>query len=136
MSDQRDKKADPAEELKQGLTHLWKAARGMAAGVKKEVERTDFGKELSGAGREFVKAALNVVDRIADEVTDLTKTKPAAKSAPPPPPPAPPADAKGGPASPGDEDDEFDGVKPKPKGPTAQDPGFRIQVDEDKKKGS
>ena len=57
MSDDRDNKEDPAEELKQGLTHLWKAARGVASGVKKEVERTDFGKELSGAGREFVRAA-------------------------------------------------------------------------------
>jgi hypothetical protein len=131
MSDQRDKKDDPAEELKQGLTHLWKAARGVAAGVKKEVEKTDFGKELSGAGREFVKAAANVVDRIADEVSDLAGTKPPGKRGDAPPPPA---DAKGAPAHPDDQDDEFDGVKPKPKGPTPQDPGFRIQVDEDGKK--
>ncbi len=75
MSDERDKKEDPAEELKQGLSHLWKAARGVATEVKKEVERTDFGKELSGAGREFVRAAANVVDRIADEVSDLAKPK-------------------------------------------------------------
>lgn len=133
MSDERDKKDDPAEELKQGLTHLWKAARGVASEVKKEVERTDFGKELSGAGREFVRAAANVVDRIADEVGTLAKPRhPDEKhhgEAPPQgsgsavvPPDAPP------------EEDEFDGVKPKPTGPTPQDPGFRIAVDEDEKK--
>ena len=135
MSDDRDKKEDPAEELKQGLTHLWKAARGVASGVKKEVERTDFGKELSGAGREFVRAAANVVDRIADEVTDLTRQKKPGErhDEPPPPPPA-------GSAAPPDEDDEFDGVKPKPReggqgGSPPPDPGFRIAVDDDKKKG-
>jgi hypothetical protein len=133
MSDQRDKKEDPAEELKQGLTHLWRAARGVATEVKKEVERTDFGKELSGAGREFVRAAANVVDRIADEVGELTGTKKPGegRSAPPPAGAAPP---------PGDED-EFDGVKPKPKegggqGGAPPDPGFRISVDDDKKKPS
>src|SRR4051812_1403618 len=62
MSDERDKKEDPAEELKQGLSHLWKAARGVATEVKKEVERTDIGKALDGAGRDFVRAAANVVD--------------------------------------------------------------------------
>lgn len=136
MSDERDKKEDPAEELKQGLTHLWKAARGVAAEVKKEVERTDIGKELSGAGREFVRAAANVVDRIADEVTDLTRPKKPGDEHHHPPPT--------GSAAPPDEEDEFDGVKPKPPaspgsgggGSPPQDPGFRIAVDDDKKKGS
>jgi hypothetical protein len=133
MSD--EKKSDPAQELKQGLTHLWKAARGVATEVKKEVERTDFGRELSGAGREFVRAAANVVDRIADEVGTLAKPKhPDEKHEEGPPqgsgsavvPPDAPPDA-----------DEFDGVKPKQTGPTPQDPGFRIAVDQDeKKKGS
>src|SRR5262249_47183257 len=103
MSDERDKKEDPAEELKQGLTHLWKAARGVATEVKKEVERTDIGKELSGAGREFVRAAANVVDRIADEVGELTRPRKPGDHADAPPPPA-------GSAPPPD-DDEFDGVK-------------------------
>jgi hypothetical protein len=125
MTDERDKKDDPAEELRQGLTHLWKAARGVATEVKKEVERTDFGKELSGAGREFVRAAANVVDRIADEVGVIAKPKgPDAGSSPtetgsqvPPDAPPPPAD-------------DFDGVTPKPRGGAPQDPGFRIAVDE------
>jgi len=129
MSDERDKKEDPAEELKQGLTHLWRAARGAAKEVQKEVERTDFGKEISGAGREFVRAAANVVDRLADEVSELTRQRP----------PGPPTDAPppGGSGAPPPDDDEFDGVKPKtPPGGAAPpgDPGFRISVDEDKKK--
>jgi hypothetical protein len=83
-----------------------------------------------------------VVDRIADEVGDLAKTrKPDDKrdgasgheggSAP-----KPPADSASHP--PDGEEDEFDGVKPKPReGGPPQDPGFRIAVDEDpKKKGS
>jgi hypothetical protein len=127
MSDERDKKEDPAEELKQGLSHLWKAARGVATEVKKEVERTDFGRELSGAGREFVRAAANVVDRIADEVSDLAKPKKPGD----PPDDAPVKDDA--PPKQGGEEDEFDGVKPKPKEGTPADPGFRIVVDDDAK---
>jgi hypothetical protein len=132
MSDEPEKKDDPTEELKQGLTHLWRAARGVGREVKKEVERTDLGKVLDDAGRELVRAAANVVDRIAEEVGDLTKpSKPSAGHEDAPPKDAPPKDeAHAGP------DDDFDGVKPKPKadGPTPQDPGFRIAVDDDKKK--
>jgi hypothetical protein len=151
MSDERDKKDDPKEELKQGLTHLWRAARsvaaevkGVAAEVKKEVDRTDLGKALDGAGRDFVRAAANVVDRIAEEVDDLTKAN--AKTGAPPPPPVP-DDAP--PAA----DDEFDGVKPRaregdpaepadpgaaarspsPDGAPAE-PGLRIAVEDEKKK--
>jgi hypothetical protein len=136
MSDQRDKKEDPAEELKQGLSHLWRAARGVATEVKKEVERTDFGKALDGAGREFVRAAANVVDRIADEVNDITKPRKPEERREEAPPPA--AEAGSASKPPSDEDDEFDGVKPKPKesGSTPQDPGFRIAVDDDAKKKS
>jgi hypothetical protein len=132
-----DKKDDPKEELKQGLTHLWRAARGMAAEVRKEVDRTDIGRALDGAGRDFVRAAANVVDRIAEEVEDLAKPagKTGAGAAPPPvPDDAPPA-----------ADDEFDGVKPRarqadqagdagsaPKPP--DQPGVRIAVDDPEKK--
>lgn len=128
MSDEPEKKEDPAAELRQGLSHLWKAARGAAAGVKKEVERTDLGKALDDAGREFVRAAANVVDRIAHEVDTIAK--PTRRESEPPPPNA------GAQPETKPEDDEFDGVKPKekPTGPTPQDPGFRIAVDEDGQK--
>ncbi|MFT3773640.1 MAG: hypothetical protein QM820_50340 [Minicystis sp.] len=128
MSDDREKKDDPAAELKQGLTHLWRAARGVAAGVKKEVERTDFGKAVDDAGREFVRAAANVVDRIAVEVDQLTKAPSHDAGEAPPPPPA---EAQERPEEKPDDDDEFDGVKPREKGPTPQDPGFRIAVDDE-----
>lgn len=129
MSDEPEKKDDPAAELRQGLSHLWKAARGAAAGVKKEVERTDLGKALDDAGREFVRAAANVVDRIAHEVDAVTKPGP--RPSEPPPPPEGEAKPETKP-----EEDEFDGVKPKekPTGPTPQDPGFRIAIDEDGQK--
>lgn len=128
MSDEPEKKDDPTEELKQGLTHLWRAARSVGREVKKEVERTDIGKAIDDAGREFVRAAANVVDRIAEEVTDLTKPQ---KPSGIPDDAPPPEEAHEKP-----EEDEFDGVKPKEKaaGPTPQDPGFRIAVDDEKKK--
>ncbi|APR83716.1 Hypothetical protein A7982_09065 [Minicystis rosea] len=130
MSDDRDKKEDPAEELKQGLTHLWRAARGVAAGVKKEVDRTDFGKAIDDAGREFVRAAANVVDRIAVEVDQLTKPG----DAPPRGEGVQAPEAQEKPEEKHDEDDEFDGVKPREKGSAPQDPGFRIAVDDDAEK--
>jgi hypothetical protein len=143
MSDEREKKDDPTEELKQGLSHLWKAARSVGREVKKEVERTDFGKALDDAGREFVRAAANVVDRIAGEVGDLAKPRqPDERRTDAPAEPAPPNDDQGAASTaPPHDDDEFDGVKPKPKDkdkdPGAQDGGFRIAVDgDDKKKGS
>src|SRR4051812_27268850 len=102
MSDERDKKEDPGEELKQGLTHLWRAARGVAKEVKKEVDRTDIGKALDDAGREFARAAANVVERIADEVNDLTKQKKPGEGHEE----APPKETEG---ARHDEDDEFDG---------------------------
>jgi hypothetical protein len=134
MSDERDKKEDPKEDLKQGLAHLWRAARGVAAEVRKDLDRTDLGKTIDSAGRDFVRAAANVVDRIAEEVDDLTKAKPAAAPPPPVRDDAPP------PA-----EDEFDGVKPRakqaePPGPEAggaaapEEPGVRIAVEDEKKK--
>ncbi len=132
MSDDPQKKDDPTEELKQGLSHLWRAARGVGREVKKEVERTDIGKAIDDAGREFVRAAANVVDRIAGEVNDLTKPSKSGSV----PDDAPPRHEHGDEAHAKTDEDEFDGVKPKEKsgGPTPQDPGFRIAVDDDKKK--
>lgn len=130
MSDDPEKKDDPAAELKQGLTHLWRAARGVAAGVKKEVDRTDIGKAVEGAGREFVRAAANVVDRIAEEVDQLARpvVRPGEGDAPPPPPVESNEDRD----EDRDEDDDFDGVRPREKAP--EDTGVRIAVDDDSDK--
>ncbi len=126
MSDERDYRDDPAEELKQGLGHLWRAARGMAKTLKKEVDRTSFGKTIDDAGHELARAATNVVERLTTEIGGRRADRPWREE--PPEPVAAPKD---------DEDDEFDGVRPTPKdrsgGPTPGDPGFRIQIDDDEK---
>lgn len=140
MSDERDddEKEHPGEQLRQGLGLLWRAARGAAVGVKKEMNRTDLGRSVQDAGRELARAATNVVGRLADEIQRGTQGGPHH----PPPRQEPPADDRGdhdnAEAKHGEDesDDEFDGVKApvkKPTGPTPQDPGFRIMVDDEKK---
>jgi len=125
MSNERDEdqKEDPAEQLKQGIGLLWRAARGMAVSVKKEMDKTDLGRSLEDAGREIARAASNVADRIVGEVT-----KKPGKPEPKAPDVTTPREES--------EDDEFDGVKApkkKPTGPTPEDPGFSIMTDDDKK---
>jgi hypothetical protein len=138
MSDERDedKKEHPGEQIRDGLGLLWRAARGVAVGVKKEMNRTELGRSFQDAGRELARAATNVVGRIAEEVTK-SSARPGEHVQEPPPgsdePPAKDTEEKGEDHG----DDEFDGVKAppaKPTGPTPQDPGFRIMVDDDDKK--
>ena len=149
--DRHDEPEDPTEELKQGLGHLWRAARGMAKGIKKEVDKSDLGKAFDDAGRELARAATNVVGRINDEINKKPRSGP-----------FPGGDEKGGGGREwrgrddeqdrdhdrkpphADEDDDFDGVKVKPKDDAPphesnasrpDEPGFRILIDEpDKKK--
>jgi hypothetical protein len=129
MSDDPEQKDDPAEQLKQGVGLLWRAAQGAAKTIKKELDRSGVGKTLDDAGRDFARAANNVVERIATEITK----KP---SAPPPPPPVVRAEEKA-PVE-GDDDDDFDGVKvpeKKPEGGAPPEGGMRISIDEDDKSG-
>ena len=134
MSDEKDPKEDPGEQIKQGIGLLWKAATGVATNIKKEMERSGVSKTLDDAGREFARAATNVVERIATEINPKRPSSP-----PPPTEHATDAPAESKPADGGNdgEDDDFDGVKvpeKKPAGPTASDPGFRIAVDDDEPK--
>lgn len=124
MSDERDDKEDPAEQLKQGLGLLWRAARGAAVNVKKELDRTELGRSLEDAGRELARAASNVVERISDELAGKPGNPGRSPDPWPGEAPSPSEEA---------EDDEFDGVKAPKKatGPTPGDPGFRIMIDED-----
>lgn len=133
MSDERDKKdeetpEEPAKQFAQGIGMLFKAAKGAAAGIKKELDRTNVGKAFEDAGREFARAATNVVEHVSAEISG--KKRPQSQ-------PPPPHEHEGVGAAPprgrDDEDeDEFDGVKPKkPAGPAPGEPGFRIAVDED-----
>jgi hypothetical protein len=101
---------DPKEDLKQGLSLLWRAARKTAVDLRKDLDRTSVGKAIDDAGRELVRAASNVVGRLGAE---LSKG----------PSPAPPREERpeGG-AEPG-------APAARPTGPTPEDPGFRIAVD-------
>ncbi|WP_437598937.1 hypothetical protein WMF28_39700 [Sorangium sp. So ce590] len=105
---------DPKEDLKQGLSLLWRAARKTAVDLRKDIDRTSVGKAIDDAGRELVRAASNVVGRLGAE---LSKE----------PPPAPPREDRpeggGGPDAPA----------ARPTGPTPEDPGFRIAVDPEDK---
>jgi hypothetical protein len=133
MSDERDDekekaKDEPVKQLAEGIGLLLKAAKGAAKGLKKELDKTTVTKVFEDAGREFARAATNVVEQVSAEISG--KKKPESHAPPPHPEHHEHAEAKGH-----DEDDEFDGVKPKkPTGPTPEDPGFRIAVDDDEKK--
>jgi len=135
MSDHRDDPPDdPKEQLKQGLGLLFRAARGAASTLKKEVDRSDIGKSIDDAGREFARAASNVVGRLASELNSLAgQSHPQQHHAPPEYEPEMRRPDFDDAEEDDEEDDEFDGVKvrEKPKGPTADDPGFRIALHDD-----
>ncbi|MEP7125374.1 MAG: hypothetical protein ABJE95_30865 [Byssovorax sp.] len=127
MSDEKDdekKKEDdePVKQLAEGIGMLLKAAKGAAKGLKKELDKTTVSKVFEDAGREFARAATNVVDQVSAEISGKKKHDSHA-----PPPPHEHHEEHAAPKD-HDESDEFDGVKPK--GPTAEDPGFRIAVDD------
>ena len=131
--DEKKKEEDePVKQLAEGIGMLLKAAKGAAKGLKKELDKTSVGKVFEDAGREFARAATNVVDQVSAEISGKKKHD---SHAPPPhehhegQEHAAPKDH--------DEADEFDGVKPtKPKGTTPEDPGIRIAVDDHDEKKS
>ena len=66
MSDEHDEKGkeketpeEPAKQFAEGIGMLFKAAKGAAKGIKKELDRTNVGKAFEDAGREFARAATN-----------------------------------------------------------------------------
>ncbi|WP_437812100.1 hypothetical protein [Sorangium sp. So ce1078] len=105
---------DPKEDLKQGLSLLWRAARKTAVDLRKDLDRTSVGKAIDDAGRELVRAASNVVGRLGAELS---------KGPPPEPPREDRAEGGAGPDAPA----------ARPTGPTPEDPGFRIAVDPEDK---
>ncbi|MGK3998665.1 hypothetical protein [Sorangium sp. So ce1024] len=115
---------DPRQDLKQGLSLLWRAARKTAVDLRKDLDRTSVGKVIDDAGRELVRAATNVVGRIGAELS-----KPSS-----PTPPGPPTSTPPGPPEPPRDERPEGGAEPeapttRSAGPTPQDPGFRIAVD-------
>ncbi|XXX76284.1 hypothetical protein WMF30_52400 [Sorangium sp. So ce134] len=107
---------DPKEDLKQGLSLLWRAARRTAVDLRKDLDRTSVGKAIDDAGRELVRAATNVVGRIGAELSKGPSPEPPREERP-----------EGG----GGEGPEAPAARPT--GPTPEDPGFRIAVDPEDK---
>jgi hypothetical protein len=128
---------DPKDQLKQGLGMLFRAARGAATSIKREVDRSGVGKTLDGAGRaargaatsikrevdrsgvgktlddagrEIARAANNVIGRIGSEIQKAQR---------------------GGPGGAPNPDEPAARDPKKPTGPTKSDPGFRIAVPDD-----
>jgi hypothetical protein len=136
MSDEHDEKQkeedEPVKQLAEGIGMLLKAAKGAAKGLKKELDKTTVTKVFEDAGREFARAATNVVEQVSAEISGKKKHE---SHAPPPREEHVEHDEHATQKA-HDEADEFDGVKPKPKGPTPEDPGFRIAVDDDDEKKS
>lgn len=131
MSDDRDPKDDPGEQLKQGVGLLWKAAQGAAHTIKKELDKSGVGKALDDAGRDFARAANNVFDRVAAEINKKPGSTP-----PPAPDAAPPAAAEAKPEGQSQDDDDFDGVKVPPKNAASGEGGLRFAVEDEKDKKS
>ena len=133
MSDEKDdekkkEEDEPVKQLAEGIGMLLKAAKGAAKGLKKELDKTTVSKVFEDAGREFARAATNVVEQVSAEISGKKKHE---SHAPPPHEHHDEHEHEHEHAPPKDHDDDFDGVKPKPKGPTPEDPGFRIAVDDD-----
>jgi Sec-independent protein translocase protein TatA len=131
MSDEKDdekkkEEDEPVKQLAEGIGMLLKAAKGAAKGLKKELDKTTVSKVFEDAGREFARAATNVVEQVSAEISGKKKHESHA-----PPPHEHHEEHEHAAPKAHDEADEFDGVKPKPKGPTPEDPGFRIAVDDD-----
>jgi hypothetical protein len=128
-NDDRDDRNEQTERAKthlvQGLGHLFRAATAAASGIKKELDRTDVGKQVEVAGREIYRAANNVVSRLGTEMLFGTKDKDKDKK----PEPSPGDERKGD-----DRDPPRYPPGQKPKGPTEEDPGFRIMTGDDEPK--
>lgn len=144
---------DPKKQLFQGLGLLWKAARGAATEVQKELDKSNVGKAIDDAGRELGRAVENVVTRIGAEIKKVQPKEPdyvdrEGVGKPPDGTPDRPAEAAAPDAWPTtrhdyekrygpvvgewprslDEYEKRFGHRPgnKPKGPTPDDPGFSI----------
>lgn len=112
---------DAAQNAKQGLGLLWKAAKKAASGVKKEVTATTVSRTIEDAGREIARAATNVAEKVGAEIKKMQPKDPEY---------AAPDDERMKPPYEQPPPDEKEGLPAKPKGPTPRDPGFRIAVDD------
>ena len=115
--DAHDESARAKLHFVQGMGLLFRAAGEAAEGLRKEMDKSDVGKQLDTAGKELYRAANNVVSRLGTEIFFGSKDKEKKddeKKREQDPPRYPPGE--------------------KPKGPTKEDPGFRIATDDDQPK--
>lgn len=117
--DDRDEAERAKQHFVQGLGLLFRAAGEAAEGLRKGIDKSEVGKQLDVAGRELYRAANHVVSRLGTEVffgpnKDKEKKDDEGKKWGDDPPRYAPGE--------------------KPKGPTKEDPGFRIATDDDEPK--
>ena len=118
-NDDSDETGRAKQHFVQGVGLLFRAATEAAEGFRKGIDKTDVGKQLDVAGRELYRAANHVVSRLGTEIffgPDKDKEK------------------KGGDEKKSDDDPPRYAPGEKPKGPTKEDPGFRIATDDDEPK--
>lgn len=124
--DQHRSTEDAKDHFKQGIGLLWRAAREAATGFKKELNRAGVAKVIDDAGREFTRAASNVVERLGEEIKKVQPGEPRYVRSVDPQDPHPWKYDE--PAKPDEEGYRAPGKKPT--GPTPDDPGFRIATSE------
>jgi len=112
-NDADDEAARAKVHFVQGVGLLFRAAGEAAEGLRKGIDKSDVGKQLDVAGRELYRAANNVVSRLGNEMFFGSKDK----------------DKKDDKRE--DEDPPRYAPGEKPKGPTKEDPGFRIATNDD-----
>jgi hypothetical protein len=116
-NDVNDEAARAKVHFVQGMGLLFRAAGEAAEGLRKGIDKSDVGKQLDVAGKELYRAANHVVSRLGTEVFFGSKDKEKKddeKKRDSDPPRYPPGE--------------------KPKGPTKEDPGFRIATDDEQPK--
>lgn len=67
---------DAADNLKQGLNLLWKAAKKTAHDVKKDVTVQTVTRAIEDAGREIARAAENVAGKVEEELRKIAPGDP------------------------------------------------------------
>lgn len=115
-ADENQQAKDAKEHFKQGVGLLFRAAFEAAGSFKKELDRSGWSNSMENAGKELVRAAGHVKQRLEEEVFGMGSPDQKKRVDPQDPEPWAENDAK-------NQADPHKKNK-KPKGPTDSDPGF------------
>lgn len=126
----RAEEEKPSEQFRKGMGFLWKAARGVADEIKREVDKGGVSDALQQAGRELEEAATHAAKAVESFID---------RSGPPPPNYQnewPPTDGTTSPAADGSESKRADADIPEDGGvdEEGRKRDMRIQVDPDDEK--